>query len=655
MAERPGSRRRSRRDSSDGGTPSRAKRASKPIKERWLLTRKTWRYMADAGRRLIPDGAHNRAEDVPKIEQYFQEVCQKEPKFLLWRKASYPGTLGFRGHRRRRVGKGGSCRAKASSADEAEDSRGSGSSLVAQPLPGGKFDLAKIKRDWLLSSGGASTPVSPVAQRRDNREDSEAKALADMLQKYLNMQGDLSAMPKSSTPSASTDSNPSPREPLDYQSLIDKLQHHLDMMLAHDTRRDLRDSLAATSQDSPSTAGSSRGNPPRVPYQSDYVHKSLLETLGRYYNKSPNRDHVISDILTDRKLLEKLYFDLRCTRGFRGPRATGAYTSPSSSRWWLSKSRVNQKGRGEDWLLGGDGKGGKGGVSPPPLIAVQEPSTDRGPVDDGIQTEPVPRDVLEALLADKEREDSSKEAQKGLAGRRRSSVDNDDVSPSVSDTIKRYLRMARKKSIDTDKADRFKRVNYDRNLRNIKAKGEITKPGDDDGNSKGCMTEDLWFVGYREMSSLEPGEAFSDAETTTSPASRNASSRSSIDAGLGSEDAPSTPKHHQSFLSHFLHGSSAHKDKAHSAPGSPALNTSSNSTGGSTMQKSKSSSSVVHHGSKLVPKKIWKSRSKSTSRACNQPSAWTPQVSANVFSSLSPILATTLLDRESLCRESHFV
>lgn len=131
MAERPGGRRRSRRDSVETGgslrgTPPtskerRTKRSSKPSKERWLLTRKTWRYMADAGRRLIPDGAHNRPEDIPKIEQYFQEVCQKEPRFLLWRKASYPGTLGFRSQRRRRQVKGGSCRTKASSADEADE------------------------------------------------------------------------------------------------------------------------------------------------------------------------------------------------------------------------------------------------------------------------------------------------------------------------------------------------------------------------------------------------------------------------------------------------------------------------------------------------------------------------------------------------------
>lgn len=65
----------------------------KSKKERWLLTRKTWRYMADAGRRLIPEGATNREEDLPAIEANFQEVCKKEKKFLLWRKSSYPSAL----------------------------------------------------------------------------------------------------------------------------------------------------------------------------------------------------------------------------------------------------------------------------------------------------------------------------------------------------------------------------------------------------------------------------------------------------------------------------------------------------------------------------------------------------------------------------------
>ncbi|PBC34659.1 Rho GTPase-activating protein [Apis cerana cerana] len=659
MAERPGGRRRSRRDSVETGgslrgTPPtskerRTKRSSKPSKERWLLTRKTWRYMADAGRRLIPDGAHNRPEDIPKIEQYFQEVCQKEPRFLLWRKASYPGTLGFRSQRRRRQVKGGSCRTKASSADEADDARNPPRGFVLQTTTAGKFDLAKAKREWLLATEGGSTPSSPVERRKFLQEDSEVKALADMLQKYLNMQSEVGGAMRSMARSGMVGEGEG-KEPFDYQNLITRLQQHLDLMIAQAKLEELSVQRAATDKDA-------REKIPRSmqSYQGDYVHKSLMETISRHYSKSGTREHVISAILTDRKLLEKLYFDLRCTRGFRGPRVTGAYTSPSS-RWWThQRPRVASKDSAEDWLSKRD-------PISPPLIAVQEPSTDHGPVEDGVQTDPVPREVLDAVLLEREREESKEVAPVHKStGRRRSSVDNDDVSPSVSDTIKRYLRMARKKSMDADKVDRFKRVNYDRNLRNIKAKGETTKLGDDDGNNKGCQTEDNWAVNYREMSSVEnPSENLSDGDTATSPPSRNASSRSSIDAGLGSEE-PLTPKHHhhQSFLSHLLHGSNAHKDKPHSAPGSPALTSSStNSAGGTAMQKSKSSSSVVHHGSRLVAKKIWRSRSKSTSRASNQPSVWTPQgkctwagtTGRRVTLQDTPLRSLSEIERKVLCK-----
>ncbi|XP_076237672.1 rho GTPase activating protein at 102A [Calliopsis andreniformis] len=662
MAERPGGRRRSRRDSMETGgtirsTPPtskdrRTKRSSKPSKERWLLTRKTWRYMADAGRRLIPDGAHNRPEDIPKIEQYFQEVCQKEPKFLLWRKASYPGTLGFRSQRRRRHMKGGSCRTKASSADEADDVRSPPQGFIFQPTTAGKFDLAKAKREWLMSTEGGSTPSSPVERRKFQQEDLEAKALADMLQKYLNMQSDVAGTTKS-TGRTEAPGQVEGKEHFDYQTLISKLQQHLDLMLAQARLEELSVQQRSSGQGA-RDKDTEKVPKSMLPYQGDYVHKSLMETISRYYSKSGTRERVISDILTDRKLLEKLYFDLRCTRGFRGPRATGAYTSPSS-RWWThQRSRIPSKDP-EDWLLPR-----KDPMSPPPLIAVQGPSTDRGSVDDGVQTDPVPREVLDAILLEKEKEEAKEAAVHKSSGRRRSSVDNDDVSPSVSDTIKRYLRMARKKSMDADKVDRFKRVNYDRNLRNIKAKGETTKDSDDDGNNKGCQTDDNWVVNYREMSSTEnPFENLSDADTTTSPPSRNASSRSSIDAGLGSEE-PLTPKHHhQSFLSHLLHGSNAHKDKPHSAPGSPALTSSpTNSAGGAAMQKSKSSSSVVHHGSRLVAKKIWRSRSKSTSRASNQPSVWTPQgkctwagtASRRVTLQDTPLRSLSEIERKVLCK-----
>ncbi|XP_011503034.1 PREDICTED: uncharacterized protein LOC105366327 [Ceratosolen solmsi marchali] len=706
MAERPG-RRRSRRDSleapqSVAGNSSRTppgskdrrtsrKTAGKPIKERWLLTRKTWRYMADAGRRLIPDANHNRHEDIPKIEQYFQDVCTREPRFLLWRKTSYPGSLAFRAARKRRHKAGGSCRTKPSSADEADDSRGSSSSIgvSSTPIVSGKLDLAQVKREWLLSSkepGRELSIASPARQTKHKDpplEDSETKALADMLQKYLNIQSDIGGIPKS-TPSTTTTgdsgnssskaSEPTTTNSFDYQKLIEKLEQHLNKIMM-EGRRDEATRMAFTSTKSRNVAFSGGGSSgigisgaiPKVtiPYQSDHIHKSLLDTLSRYYSKSPNRQHVISDILTDRKLLEKLYFDLRCTRRFRGPRATGAYTSPTA-RWWnqeptTTASRTNRFSSNDDGNRHYSA-GRRNLASPPPLIAIQGPSTERGPVDSHAQTDSVSRETLENLLIEREKEEqsspplSAKELHK--SARRRSSVDNDDVSPSVSDTIKRYLRMARKKSMDADKIDRFKRVNYDRNLRNIKGKGE--RPSDDEGNNKGCQTDDNWILGYREMSSLEPGEAISDAETTASPASRNASSRSSIDAGLGSEEtAPSTPKHHQSFLSHLLHGShSTHKEKPHSAPGSPALTSSTNPPGGSAMQKSKSSSSVVHHGSRLVAKKIWKSRSKSSSRAINIVSAWTPQGKCTwagtngrrVTLQDTPLRSLLEIERKVLCR-----
>lgn len=637
MAERSGARRKSRRDSSEAGTirnvaqttkDKRTKRAVKPTKERWLLTRKTWRYMADAGRKLIPDGAHNRQEDIPRIEEYFQEICQREPRFLLLRKASYPSSLGFRSHRRRRVGKGGSCRVKASSADEADsEPRGPSPNFLLQATSGGRFDITKMKREWLQGAGGGSSPATPAARRKDPQEDAEAKALADMLQKYLNMQSSDCSGAAEAVSSAAADSR-APREPFDHRNLVDRLQQHLDLIMSQG--RGIRSTAGNVGEGIPKTM---------LPYQGDYIHKSLLDTLSRYYSKSPNRDHVISDILTDRKLLEKLYFDLRCTRGFRGPRSTGAYASASpdwrsgvTSPEWRSSVASPRPRRDA------------ASSPPPPLIAVQGPSTDRGPVDDYAQTDPIQRDVLESCLVSLERDGDrsiGRDGQKGTnaavaaaaaataaatgqsSSRRRSSVDNDDVSPSVSDTIKRYLRMARKKSMDAEKVDRFKRVNYDRNLRNIRGKCESTcAPSADEGNSKGCQTNENWAIGYREM--FDIADNLSDPETA-SPGSRNASSRSSIDAGLGSEDAPPTPRQHQSFLSHFLHGSNPNREKPHSAPGSPAM-TSSNSAGGAAMQKSKSSSSVVHHGSRLVAKKIWRSRSKSTSRANSQPSAWTPQV-----------------------------
>lgn len=158
-------------------------------------------------------------------------------------------------------------------------------------------------------------------------------------------------------------------------------------------------------------------------------------------------------------------------------------------------------------------------------------------------------------------------------------------------------------------------------MRNIKAKGEITKPGDDDGLNKGCQTNDDWILTYRDLKFDEIND-ISDVE------SRVSSSRSSIDIGIedGVKSSPSSPppntKSH-SFLSQLLHGS---KHDKHEKTVSSSAATTAAGGGGGAMQKSKSSSSVMHHGSRLMAKKIFRSRSKSQTRPAHTPCNWTPQV-----------------------------
>lgn len=71
-----------------------AQKTRKKKRERWLLTRKTWRYMTDAGRKLIPDGYQTGSGNHDLIEDQFQRVCLSEPSFILWsRRTSYPGAF----------------------------------------------------------------------------------------------------------------------------------------------------------------------------------------------------------------------------------------------------------------------------------------------------------------------------------------------------------------------------------------------------------------------------------------------------------------------------------------------------------------------------------------------------------------------------------
>lgn len=468
-------------------------------RERWLLTRKTWRYMADAGRKLIPEGVANRPEDVPKIEAYFQEVCQKEPRFLLWRKQSYPGALGFRnrgrprGHRH----KLGSVRENAGSADEAENIvKVPSVSFLAHPKPAGRYELEQLRKEFLFGSTENNTLLSNYQPSSSNSD------LVNFINDYIGNPEETKSNNESS---------------LDHEQLLEKLEDYISKakdVRATESKKSLRTSIL----------------------DSDNSQKNLLETLRRYYARSTNREKVIGDILMDRKLLENLYFELRKTRGFLGRRVIGSSSNLGlssinslNSAWKDNQRNDDRINASSDYLNIFNDKKKKLFLpndkayylsSPPPVIEIEDMETKY--CDFGVQTVPLEPLVIGLIEEENRRKLDSADASDNLskipskALQRKTSMENDDISPSVSDTIKRYLRMARKKSVESDKADRFKRVNYDRNIRNIKGKGEPDISEGDDTN-KSVQTDDSW------LSVLKTIDENSSSRIT--------SSRSSIDTG----------------------------------------------------------------------------------------------------------------------------
>lgn len=479
-------------------------------RERWLLTRKTWRYMADAGRKLIPEGTGNRPEDVPKIEAYFQEVCQKEPKFLLWRKQSYPGALGFRSRSRPRGNrlKLGSVRENASSADEAENVKVPSVSFLAHPKPAGRYELEKLRKDFLFGSTENNT-LSSDYQSPDSKSD-----LVQFINDYIRNPEESTLAEESS---------------LDHEQLLEKLEDYISK--TNDTRTLENKKCIRTSI-----------------LESDNTQKNLLETLRRYYARSTNREKVIGDILMDRKLLENLYFELRKTRGFLGRRVIGSTSNLGlnsinslNSTWKNNQRKYDRLNTSTDYLTKFKDKklyfssdNTYHLSSPPPVIEIED--VESKCIDVGVQTLPLEPEIIN-LIEDENRrkldstetsDNLSKCSSKGL--QRKSSIENDDISPSVSDTIKRYLRMARKKSVESDKVDRFKRVNYDPNIRNIKGKGEPDICEGDDTN-RSIQTDDSWVTALKTIddnsnsrltssrSSIDTGTTFSGEELLSPPLS----------------------------------------------------------------------------------------------------------------------------------------
>ncbi|XP_071545387.1 uncharacterized protein RhoGAP102A isoform X2 [Panulirus ornatus] len=76
---------RGRQDRKDGKAGQAPKTTTAKLKERWLLTRKTWRYMSDAGKKLFPEGVNpHKTEDIPRVEEHFQKINNRSREFILW-------------------------------------------------------------------------------------------------------------------------------------------------------------------------------------------------------------------------------------------------------------------------------------------------------------------------------------------------------------------------------------------------------------------------------------------------------------------------------------------------------------------------------------------------------------------------------------------
>ncbi|CAB3379393.1 Hypothetical predicted protein [Cloeon dipterum] len=675
----------------------------KTKKERWLLTRKTWRYMADAGRKLIPEGATNRAEDLPAIEANFQEVCKKEKRFLLWRKSSYPSAL-KPSRSQRAAARGGKVGAKdrAGSTTELELGiltarlRGARNSLPGDSLEeelnewedvetprlaakvekGDKGDKADKKppfwnRPKSQKAKGSSESMQALTAGQDSGGTEFAPYKKSVLQE--SQAGAIAAGRKIRYGAGSLPDNSSPDRECVRLRHVERDDRDIRTEGVRESwfKGAIRRSETAI-HDFQQTAAS-RFSKPRNVDRSNSVDDTNLETLisdddGDAYESgqvqsSHSRNYELRQNMTLPGLslsrpgnypsAGQVQSKERMTRrtsksdffSFQS-HLTNWRNSPSDeSKPYVPSTSSVSKGSGYHHSSDGGALSPKSfaDLRPTPSTSSRDTQTyeslrysykpsdlkptfkdkrvtataegdkkaERVPeagakiCDQGVQTLAI-SDAIMAVIDLKVINEMKEVAPESgtqspvpqetppkntsqTSTPRRASVDRgntvDDCSPSVGDKLMRYLKMARKKNAN-DKPDRFKTVNYDRNLRFIKAKGPIQ-----DENEKWVQTNESWLSMPDDPNLFDESAVFSSDSSDL-----GFSSRDSFDAGEMSQG--------QSFLSQLFSG------LQHAAA----------------MQKSKSSSHVGHHGSRLMAKKIWRTRSKSQSRATpSSTSLWTPQ------------------------------
>lgn len=411
-------------------------------RERWLLTRKTWRYMTDAGRKLLPDGIqHGNVDNFEHIEAHFQQVCAMEPRFILWRrKTSYPGATK---HSRKRLKILLRHRNKLSHLKDQEEHRNIEQAVellqsylkIRDAYKTTALLGTKTIRPDQTASPSSRRPVNQSVDQSSNSKEGPTDSANNILNLLKELNGNSVYMGidmQTITPAL-----------LDDKTQLKKIYNTL-------KKQQLHRLLNSTD--------SSKTNLGRACSMSNLVRSTDLHEHFRKVLRDPkiNMDSTVNTCT----MSCNQNTGVLCSDRQRKPLKTLNINRITRTTQINNKPSTNSCGTQTNFIQ----------LSELKLLAEQ----------------------YEQFLEHTSEVDTKEEKQPGCG--RKSSIDNEDISQSVSDTIKRYLRMARKKSVHDADANRFKSVNYDRNLREIRAKGEINPPGMDEDSSKAVQTLDAWAV-----------------------------------------------------------------------------------------------------------------------------------------------------------------
>ncbi|XP_032579809.1 uncharacterized protein LOC6619446 isoform X2 [Drosophila sechellia] len=574
-------------------------------RERWLLTRKTWRYMTDAGRKLIPDGYQTGSGNHDLIEDQFQQVCLSEPSFILWsRRTSYPGAFSCSKRRLKPLLRHASASRRKQIVDATKDYH------IADRVIELLQTYLKLRDAYKTTTLLGTKTVrpdqtsSPSAQRPNfkNKGDnhqviSSGTSIQTELLSLLKL---LSNCPLFTHEGIQFKFGDAPLNILEDKVLLKKIYSALKKQQLHRTLHS------------------------KDPYKANIsTSLSCLIKNGKEISGG-NTDSKRSD-----KLLHENFFSLmKCdTKPILPSPKTELYLDLNKAPQNIElKNKLNSNGHSVERIQKTCG-------TQTNFIQLSELKTLAQ------QYNLMVKNCYNTLKLFEEptKQDCSKSSHLIC---RKSSLD-EDISQSVSDTIKRYLNMARKKSMQDSDSNRFKSINYDKNLRNIKAKGVINPPGISAGLHKAVQTLSAWplialdFIRGNESLNLknahlewlrledERSQIQLEREKNPTEISRKVhplqiASPANTSSYSKCTSAPTSPTSHSKlekairtssgllssssqFISNILHGHINAGNYFNTLPDS------NQSHATASMQKSKSLSNV----GQFVAKRMWRSRSKS--------------------------------------------